>query len=82
MTKGYKLNEHWTSRIDEEIKTAILKKNKPNIDHTTTNIMAIRYIILALSKQSIPYHIYNLGASVKRITTDTEICPCCKRKIK
>lgn len=50
-----------------------------NIDMTMTNISHKRIVIMELSERGIPFKIYNLGCGVTRITTKTDICPCCQR---
>lgn len=52
------------------------------LDHTTRHNVIIQDLVLMLTRLSQPYKIYNLGAGVKRITTDTETCPCCKQKLR
>jgi len=42
---------------------------------------AIQLLIMKLDAKSIPYKVYNLGAGVKKVTTETNICPCCKHNI-
>jgi hypothetical protein len=39
------------------------------------------FVVTELAKLGIPFKVYNLGAGVSKITTDTDICPCCKRKL-
>lgn len=46
---------------------------------------AAQWLIAELSREEIPYKLFQLGAGVKRITTkpgDIERCPCCKKKLK
>lgn len=38
-------------------------------------------IILELNHANIPFKVYNLGSGVKKITTNTDTCPCCKKKL-
>ena len=51
------------------------------IDTTVSFNKAAQSLVEWLSRQNIKFKVYNLGAGVKRITTDTEVCPCCKKKI-
>jgi len=51
------------------------------LDVTVSYNKAAQSLIEALSVRDKMFKVYNLGAGVKRITTDTEVCPCCKRKI-
>ena len=52
------------------------------IDITSGHNLPIQWLVMRLSNASVPYKIYPLGAGVKRITTDTDTCPCCKRPLK
>ena len=71
-----KVNPKWQADMD----TDILQCNK--IDYTGSYLPAIQWLIERLSGYGRVYKLYNLGAGVRRITTDTDICPCCKQKIK
>ena len=50
-----------------------------NLDITVDYNKAAQAIIVFLSSKNIPFRVYSLGAGVKRITTETKNCPCCKR---
>jgi uncharacterized protein with PIN domain len=63
----------------EDVNTKI--KNHEILIVTTSNNIVIRYVMRNLILNSIPYKLYNLGAGLKTITTDTNICPCCKREL-
>lgn len=39
------------------------------------------FVVTELTKRGIPFKLYNLGAGVVKITTNTDTCPCCKRKL-
>ena len=72
-----RINPNWIKRMSEKIKT-----NSP-IDCTTSYNPAAQWLVAHLSKNGVPYRLYNLGTGVKRITTsEIEKCPCCKRKFK
>lgn len=68
------LNPKWKDRISELI-------NIGHIDETNSYNIAIQWIITELTTRGIPFKLFNLGAGVKRITTETDICPCCKRRL-
>lgn len=51
-------------------------------DITSSFNRAVQVLITLLVDQNIPYKIYNLGAGVKRLTTNTNICPLCKKTLK
>lgn len=48
---------------------------------TTTVNLAIQWLVVKLSESGRRYIIHNLGAGVKQITTNTDTCPCCKKKL-
>lgn len=70
-----RLTQHWQEEMQ-----AKLAERKP-IDLTSTHNLPIQWLIVRLANASIPYKVYNLGAGVKRITTDTTTCPCCKKPL-
>jgi hypothetical protein len=51
------------------------------IDVVTQYNINIQWLIVELARRGTPFRLYNLGAGVKRVTTDTQTCPCCKRAI-
>jgi len=63
--------DHMMQRMDQALP----------IDETTGCNVAIRWLIINLSSRGTPFKLHNLGAGVKRVTTDTDTCPCCKRKL-
>jgi hypothetical protein len=69
------LSNGWLRIQNEKLELAL------PIDCTTAENMCIQYLVCALDRRKRPFKIYNLGAGVKRITTDTESCPCCKKKL-
>lgn len=70
------LNPKWTDAKKEEI--AVYKRNgQPAIDVTTTCNTAIQWLICQLTAHNIPFKLIQLGAGVKRVTTDTTVCPKC-----
>lgn len=68
-------NPKWVDKIKGELDAG------EAIDETQTWLPCIQWLIKELSTRGRPYNLYNLGAGVKRIVTDTDICPCCKRKL-
>ena len=67
------LNPAWIKNREEE-----LRQNEP-IDRIESFNLAIQWLITEFTKRGKPFKLYNLGAGVKRITTETNICPCCKK---
>ena len=76
---GAIVNPKWKARISDKIKQQ--KPTEPlELDETISYRPALQRLIIQLSSKGILYELYDLGAGVKRITTATDICPCCKRK--
>jgi hypothetical protein len=50
------------------------------IDEILSANIACQWLVCELTRNNVPFKIINLGAGCKRITTETEICPCCKKK--
>jgi hypothetical protein len=69
------INRIWQDDIMMKI------NNGQPIDNTTGFGKANTWLIEVLSRRNIPFKVYNMGASVKRITTVTDVCPCCKKRI-
>ena len=69
-----KVNPNW---IKEQLK---ILKETGSLDTTTSYNPAIQSLIVYLTNNGKSFKLYNLGAGVKRLTTETDICPCCKRK--
>ena len=72
---GLRVNPNWLS---EKLHTL---DYTGELDVTVSYNKAAQSLIEALSVRDKMFKVYNLGAGVKRITTNTEVCPCCKRKI-
>ena len=71
----HRINPSWQEEMTEKMDHQI------NVDTTQSFLPCIQWLVTALSKRGIPHKLYNLGAGVKRVTTDTDTCPCCKRKL-
>ena len=70
-----RVNPEWLKSRKEEI------REYRSVDVTTTFNKAVQALIILLVEANLPFKLYNLGAGVKRITTKTNICPYCKRKL-
>lgn len=70
-----RVSPSWLKERKEEIRKGYV------IDITTSFNKAAQALIICLSDADTPFKLYNLGAGVKRITTKTDVCPCCKRKL-
>lgn len=51
------------------------------LDITSSEPIVHKFLIQALAKRNRAYAVHNLGCGVKRITTETTTCPCCKRPL-
>lgn len=74
------LSHVWVSEMRERI-NGLSSPGATPIDLTTGENIVAKWLIASLSGKNVPFKVYNLGAGVKRITTDTDECPCCKRKM-
>jgi hypothetical protein len=72
---GRIINPKWTERIIE------LERTGNPIDELSDNPLTSQWLIMFLSRKNTPFKVTNLGAGVKRITTITDECPMCKRKL-
>jgi len=76
------LNESWKEKMMGIIisrKNGLMEDN--DIDFISPENIAIRWLIVQLTTKGLLYKVYNLGAGVKRVTTDTDKCPCCKKEL-
>ena len=51
------------------------------IDVTLSHQVSANWLVNALSRRNIPFQMQNIGAGVRRLTTDTEHCPFCGQKV-
>ena len=65
------INKEWANKMLDDI------NNNRHIDETISFNNSAQFLIKNLSISNIPFKVYNLGAGVKRISTDTNTCPCC-----
>jgi len=70
-----RVNPNW---IKEQL-TILRETGK--LDTTTSYNPAIQALIVYLTNNGKSFKLYPLGAGVKRLTTETDTCPCCKRKL-
>jgi len=70
------VNDYWKDVMIKQI------EREETIDETLSFTKSVQWLIITLTHFNIPFKIYNLGAGVKRITTDTDVCPCCKKSLK
>jgi hypothetical protein len=69
------LNTKWIARLEPMIYSST------PVDETLSFTKGKQWLVMQLTKANRPFKIYSLGAGVSRITTETDTCPCCKRKL-
>lgn len=69
------VNDLWQNAICKKL------EQHQEIDETISFNKAAQYLITLLSHFNRPFKVYNLGCGVKRITTITDQCPCCKANL-
>lgn len=77
-----RLNPTWKNEVQDKLKayqTAPANGHeRPILTWTVTFNKAAQYLVIKLTEAEIPFRVLNLGVGVKKITTDTTICPKCK----
>lgn len=68
------LNPKWKDQMLEKIASG-------QVDEILAQSLPAQWLIMRLTERGIQFRVYNVGAGVRRITTDTDTCPCCKRKL-
>ncbi len=72
---GKVINPAWAGKI-----RGLLDSGQP-VDETTSFTPAAAFLIQELTLAGRAFRVYTLGAGVRRITTDTDSCPMCKREL-
>ena len=72
---GMRVNPQWVTDAVNEY------RDYDFVERTTAFNKAIQALIIRFDNLGIMYRLYSLGAGVKKLTTDTDVCPCCKRKL-
>lgn len=65
------LRESWKNEMISRISQG------EEIEYTSAIGIAIRFLVLELTRRNVPFRIMNLGAGVKKITTKVDTCPKC-----
>jgi hypothetical protein len=75
------INTRWIEQMKQEMaeyKQAIFDGTVPKpIKVTSQSNICSSWLIGSLANHNIPFKVINLGAGVKQITTETDICPKC-----
>ena len=72
---GRVVSKEWLDKMTNDINNNVL------IDETLSFNKSAQSLIIRLSNRNKKFKVYNLGAGVKRITTNTDTCPCCGKTI-
>jgi hypothetical protein len=70
-----RINPKWMAEMESQI------LQEKVIDQTLTFAAAAKWLVATLSRYGKPFKVYNLGCGVKRITTNTDTCPLCKKPL-
>ena len=72
MAKRQRINPAWQRKQLER-----LDVDHSNFEVTLNMNAATQWLIMELDRRNISYRVVQLGAGVKKITTQTDICPKC-----
>lgn len=71
----------WANRMREEIhnyqRSREDNQTLPIISVTTHYTICLQWLVEELTRNSIPFKVLQLGAGVKQVTTEVDICPKC-----
>jgi len=67
------INPKWADSVRDRLASGF------PIDETIAFGQAASWLVTMLSLRNRAFKVYNLPCGVKRITTETDVCPCCKR---
>jgi len=70
-----RINQKWAEAIREKLAM------RAHLDVSLSFRPAAKWLVLELTEKDIPFKVYQLGLGVVRITTETNVCPCCKAVI-
>jgi hypothetical protein len=77
------INPKWAERMRQNVEAYVdpLKRGvgfyPEKIDETISYNPAVQWLICLLAQKNIPFKVVQLGAGVKRVTTDVHTCPKC-----
>jgi hypothetical protein len=69
------LNPKWCAEMD------LALAGPGHVTLTSSFTKAIQYLVVRATGLKRAYKVINNGAGVKTFTTETDICPCCKRRV-
>jgi hypothetical protein len=68
---GAILNPKWCAEMERKV------FSEEPVDITTSFTKATQWLIVMLTKANRGFKVVTLGAGVRRVTTDTQVCPKC-----
>jgi len=74
----FRVSEAWKKKQLENIKVFQTSLNPEPMIIKSSFLPAIRWLILEWEEAGIPYKLISMGAGLKMLTTETDICPKCK----
>lgn len=72
------LDTQWCNETKEKLDHDVELK----FEQVLTDLPHKRWLIAELTRRNVPFKVYNMGAGVVKIVTNTDTCPCCKKKLK
>lgn len=66
-----RINPEWAAVMEREVFGGV------PVDVTTPHAAVAQWLVMALSNAKREFRVVNLGAGVKRVTTDVKVCPKC-----
>lgn len=76
----YTIDRDWMIEKNKEIEKVIAGDGK--IEHITSFAKGAAWLVKRLVQEGIAFKCHNMGAGVKKITTDVKSCPMCGGYIK
>jgi hypothetical protein len=77
---AHKVNPNWQKKM-QDIMGQLGTIDSIPLDETISYTPAAKWLVQVLATRGIAYKILKMGLGVNRITTKTDTCPCCKKKL-
>lgn len=75
-----RLNPKWQKEVIADIR--IHKDKGVELKYITSDNLVAKWLAMKLAELDVIFKVYNLGAGVKKITTNIKNCPICKKELK
>ena len=69
------VNPEWKKKIVERLDNGL------ELNEAVGPAISKKWLVKLLLERRVPYKITNAGCGVSIISTYTDVCPCCKRKL-